>query len=493
MSRTKNNELLNQEGSTKTITHQRPAVLLLLGTSFMLSVDFSILNVAMPRVGAAVGIGFSDLPWIATAYALPAAGFTLLFGRVADLFGRRRLFLIGIALLAVSSIIGGCATNAELLLVARMLQGLATAIATPAALALLITSFNDEKERARVLGFNGALLSGGFTVGNLIGGVLIGVLSWRWAFLINVPIALLILVVTPLVVHSSRAPVNIKLDILGAVTVTLGLLAFTFGVTNRNAYALVAGALLLVAFWQIELRVKAPLVALHILSKSTVKWGNVATLVVFTAGSSLVFLLTLYLQDVLQFEPMITGAILGVPGLASVIAGLVAGRFIAAYGVRTVVIAGLFGQAALTAPLVLLGAGELSLALLIPTLFLGFFSHVTAIVAAVATATSSVQDSEQGLASGLASMSQQVGIAIGIPIFGAIAATQADMLGGIKLALGANAALVAVAVAVCWARLRAGSEAVVDKVQPLSRRYPLYNPMRGTSPSGAVPEANPPP
>src|SRR5882757_2566063 len=185
---------------------QQLIVFLLLGTQFMLSVDYSILNVALPQVGAGVGIGFSDLPWVMTAYALPTAGFTLLFGRMADLFGRRRLFLTGIALLAVASLTGGFATNSAMLLTARTLQGFATAIATPAALSLLITTFTDKKQRARVLGLNGALLSAGFTAGALVGGALVGMLSWRWAFLINVPVALLILVATPFLVQASKAP-----------------------------------------------------------------------------------------------------------------------------------------------------------------------------------------------------------------------------------------------------------------------------------------------
>jgi MFS family permease len=158
---------------------QRLVLYLLLGSQFMLSVDFSIWNVALPQVGAAAGLEVSSLAWVATAYALPAAGFTLLFGRVADLVGRRRLFLIGIALLAVSSVLGGFADSAAVLLTARTLQGLATAIATPAALSLLTTSFPEGPVRDRVLGLNGALLSGGFTAGALLGGVLVGVLRLR--------------------------------------------------------------------------------------------------------------------------------------------------------------------------------------------------------------------------------------------------------------------------------------------------------------------------
>ncbi len=433
---------------------QRLTVFLLLGAGFMLSVDFSILNVALPQLGAGVGLEVTALPWVVTAFALPAAGFTLLFGRVADLFGRRRLFLVGIALLAVSSLVGGFATTPATLLTARVLQGFATAITLPSALALLITEFSDEKQRARVLGLNGALLSGGFTVGALVGGTLVGLLSWRWAFLINVPVAALILVATPFVVRASRGPAGVKLDVPGAVSVTLGLLAFVFGVLDRNLLALLGGVVLLVLFWLIERRAEAPLAALGILSRPTVKWGNVAGLIVFSMEPGLIYLMTLYLQDVLHFAPLTTGLIFGVPGLASVVAGVVAGRFIGRYGARTVLAVGLLGQAAFTAPLVLLGTGNAWLAVLVPALFFGFFGHVTAIVSFMVTATSGVPDSEQGLASGLATLTQQVGITIGIPILGAVAATQASLLSGIQLALTVNVLVTVTAVALVWSGLR---------------------------------------
>jgi MFS family permease len=429
-------------------------VFLLLGTSFMLSVDFSILNVALPQLGAGVGLELSELPWVAAAYALPAAGFSLLFGRIADLYGRRKLFLVGIALLAVSSLVGGFATNAAMLLTARTLQGFATAIAIPAALALLITSVRDEKQRARVLGLNGALLSGGFTVGALVGGTLVGTLSWRWTFFINVPVALLILVVTPVLVRASRAPAGVKLDVPGAVTVTLGLLSFAFGVTNRNLYAVVGGLVLLVVFWLIERRAKAPLAAVSILSRPNVKWGNVAGLLVFTMEPAMIFLMTLYLQEVLHFTPMTAGLVFGVPGLASVVAGVIAGRFIGRYGSRTVLVVGLLVQGGCTAPLILLGTGSVWLGVLVPALFLGFFGHVTAIVAFMVTATSDLPDSEQGLATGLATMTQQIGITIGIPILAAVAATQADLLGGIHLALAVDVVLTLGVAALVWTGLR---------------------------------------
>jgi MFS family permease len=433
---------------------QRLTVFLLLGASFMLSVDFSILNVALPQLGAGVGLELSALPWVVTAFALPAAGFTLLFGRIADMFGRRRMFLVGIALLAVSSLVGGFATSPAMLLTARVLQGLATAIATPAALSLLVTTFSDEKQRARVLGLNGALLSGGFTVGALAGGAVVGVLSWRWAFLINVPVALVILVATPIVVRASSAPAGVKLDVPGAVTVTVGLLAFVFGVIDANPYALAGGVALLVVFWLIERRAQAPLAAVGILSRPTVKWGNVAGLIVFSMEPGLIYLMTLYLQDVLHFAPLTTGLVFGVPGLASVAAGVLAGRFIARHGARRVLAVGLLVQAGCTAPLVLLGTGSTGLAVLVPALFLGFFGHVTAIVAFMVTATSGVPDSEQGLATGLATLTQQVGITIGVPILGAVAATHSNLLSGIHLALAVDVAVTLTVVALVWTGLR---------------------------------------
>jgi MFS family permease len=416
---------------------QRLILFLLLGSQFMLSVDFSILNIALPQVGAGVGLDLANLPWVVTAYALPTAGCTLLFGRIADLYGRRRLFLTGIALLAVASVLGGFATSPGMLLTARALQGLATAIATPAALSLLTTTFAEGPMRNRVLGLNGALLSGGFTAGALLGGVLVGGLNWHWAFWINVPIALLILVVTPLVVDASRAPIGVRLDVPGAVTVTVGLLAFVFGITNRNPYAFGSGVVLLGLFWVIERRATAPLASVQILNRPTVKWGNLGGLLALMTESGLIFLLTLYLQDVLRFEPLATGLIFGVPGLASVVAGIVAGRFISRFGTRAVLITGLAVQSLFAAPLILLGPDRIGLALLVPALFVGFFGHVTALVAYMVTATSGLPDKEQGLATGLATLTQQIAITLGIPVLAAIAATQPDLLSGIRLGIAA--------------------------------------------------------
>jgi MFS family permease len=433
---------------------QRLIVMLLLGANFMMSADFSILNIALPVVGQAVGLSVDNLPWISTAFALPAAGLSLLFGRLGDLYGRRRMFLTGLVLLTAASLLGGISTAPALLLAARALQGVASAMTAPAALSLLITSFADERQRARVLGLNGSLLSGGFTVGALVGGVLVGVLSWRWAFLINVPVALAILLLTLFVVPSGRSRANVRLDIPGAASVTLGLLGLAFGITERSLSALVIGMIMLALFFWIERRAKAPLVAIEMLALPSVRWGNLAALTIFSMEAGLVFLTTLYLQDVLHFGPLATGLVFGVPGLASVAAGVVAGRIIARRGAHTVLLMAFLVQGVLTAPMILLGTQPVWLWLLIPALFVGFFGHITAVVAATVTATSEVPDFHKGLATGLVTTSQRVAVTVGIPLLGAVMTIRADLLTGIHLALAADVLLTLTAVALIRAGLK---------------------------------------
>jgi MFS family permease len=426
----------------------------LLGAGFMLSVDFSILNVALTKVGAGVGLSLTALPWIMSAYALPAAGFTLLFGRTADLFGRRTLFLCGLTLLTAASVLGGFAVNPEMLLTARVLQGFATAMTTPAALSLLTTTFAEGPLRARILGLNGALLSAGFTVGALVGGTLVSLLSWRAAFFINVPVAVVLLVLTPFVITESRVRSRVKMDLPGAVTVTGGLLAVVYAVIEKNVPCAVIGVVLLAAFWRIELRSPAPLAPLRILKRPTVKWGNYAGLVILSMETSMIFLMTLWLQKVLNFSPLTTGLIFGVPGLASVVAGVIAGRSIGRFGVRNVLFAGMVVQGLAIVPLAFIGANRIDLTVLLPALFIGFFGHVTAIVAYMVTATSGLPNDEQGLATGLTLMTQNVAITIGIPILSSIAATQSKELTGIHLALGLNAPFILVSAIVIWFGLR---------------------------------------
>ncbi len=437
---------------------ERLILAVLLTAGFTLAVDFSILNVALPAIGADVGFSLGGLQWIATAFSLSAAGFTLLFGRIADLFGRRRLFLAGVAVLGVSSLVGGLAGAPWVLITARVAQGLATAAVTPAALSLLTTSFAEGPVRDRVLGLNGALMAAGFTTGAILGGVLTDLLSWRWAFFINVGVAVAVLIIAPLVLPESRPERRPALDVPGAVSVTLALLAIVYGLTQAgqrswgdlHAYgALIAGAVLLVVFWAIERRVRQPLVPVRVLRRRTVGWGNVAGLLAFATETSVVFLLTLYLQKVLGYSPLAAGLSFAVLGAGTVAGGIVGPKVIGALGTRNALVAGFLVQAAATVPLIFLGDRAGWIAVLLATTFVGGVANLVAIVAFMVTATSGLPDDEQGLATGLATMSQQVGITMGIPIMSAVAAARIHALGGptphtvlhgVSVALTVNAA-----------------------------------------------------
>ncbi|GGS68768.1 MFS transporter [Planobispora rosea] len=445
-------------GTAQRLTPRLLLVLVvLLAAQFMLAVDFSILNVALPVIGEGLGFSLAYLQWIATAFALCAAGFTLLFGRLADVFGRRRIFLGGLVVLGAASLVGGLAQSPEALIVARVFQGLATAAVTPAGLSLLTTSFPEGPLRERALGLNGALMSAGFTTGAILGGLLTDLLSWRWAFFINVPVAALVLVTAPIVIKESRPDSRPRLDVPGAVSVTLGLLAVVFGLTQAGEHGwdtagalipLAVGGLLLVVFHLVELRAPAPLVPPAVLGRRTVAWGNIAGLIAFLTETSLVFLLTLYLQNVLGFSPLAAGLSFGVLGLGTVLGGSIAPRVIGGIGARATLIAGGLVQAVSTAALLGLGDDRSWMWLLLAATFAGGVGNMLVIVGFMVTATSGLPDHEQGLATGLATMTQQIGITMGTPIMSAIATSAiagtgaAAVLGGLKAAIAVNAAVV---------------------------------------------------
>lgn len=441
-------------------TRERVALLVLLTASFTLAVDFSILNVALPRIGRDVGFGLGDLQWIATSFAVCAAGFTLLFGRCADLFGRRRQFLLGIALLGVASLVGGFADEPWLLIVARVAQGLATAAVTPAALSLLTTSFPEGPRRDRALGLNGALMAAGFTTGAVLGGLLTDLISWRWAFFVNVIVAIMVLAVGPVVLKETDAERRPRLDVPGAVTVTLALLAGVYGLTQAGEHswgdarswgALLFAAVMILAFLVTERVVSEPLVPLGVLLRRTTGWGNLAGIVAFATETSVVFLLTLYLQNVRGYTPLQAGLTFAVLGAGTVLGGVVAPRIIGRVGGKRAIVAGLLVQGAATLPLAFLGGSSGSLIVLLVATFVGGVANLVAIVGFMVTATSGLPDTEQGLATGLATMSQQVGITLGTPVMSAIAtaagvsAATGQVLDGVTTALGANAAICVVA------------------------------------------------
>ncbi|MEV4108453.1 MFS transporter [Nonomuraea sp. NPDC049695] len=446
-------------------SRQRLILAVLLGAQFMLAVDFSVLNIAVPTIGSDLGFKLSELQWIVTGFMLPAAGFTLLFGRIADLFGRRNLFLAGMVLLGVASLVGGLAQSPGMLLSGRIGQGLATAMATPAAMSLLTTSFPEGPLRRRALGLNGTLLTGGFALGSVLGGVLTELLSWRWAFLINLPVVVVIVLIAPRVLSDSGERIRSRLDLPGAVTVTGGLVSLVYGIsaTEQNGWGdpVVIGCLflavvLLVAFWFIELRSPHPLAPVRVLKRPTVRWGNFAGIIVISMPSAVVFQMTLYLQDVLDYQPLASGLAFGASSIAAVAGGLLAPRLIGAIGGRPALITALTVQGLGLLGLLAVDEGAAGIYIVLVAVAVAFFGHAVGLVSYTVIATSGLPDEEQGLATGLSTMSQQIALTLGTPVLAAVAllgagtAAGADgdidgLLNGMRLAVlvGAVASLAA--------------------------------------------------
>ncbi|MFH8404894.1 MFS transporter [Streptomyces sp. NPDC018019] len=439
-------------------------LLVLCAAQFIVALDFSILNVALPVLGRDLGMGQADLQWAVTAFALPSGGFLLLFGRIADLYGRRRLFLTGLALFAAASLLAALAWSPALFLAGRALQGLGAAVIVPTGMSLLTTTFAEGPQRERALGISGTLLSTGFTIGMVLGGVLTDSLGWRSTMGVLAVAGIAVLAVAPTLLTESTHPGRPRIDVPGAVTVTGGLLALIYALSTAAEagfgrpdvpVALVLGLVLLVAFVIVESRAAQPLVSLPMLRRPTIAWGSVAGLVTFSMMSAVIFLLTLYLQEVLHLSAFLSGLVFGVQGVFAVLSGLVAPKVIGRLGARRTLLAGLTVQAVCTAALLSVGTAPSGVWLATVAMTVACFGHLWAIVSYGVIVTSGVPDTEQGLATGLVTSSQQIGITIGIPLLSALASARVAALreggsdfatatlGGVKLGLAADALLVA--------------------------------------------------
>jgi EmrB/QacA subfamily drug resistance transporter len=415
------------------------ALALLCVVQFMVVLDIAIVNVALPSIKIDLGFSQGDLQWVISAYALVFGGFLLLGGRAADMLGRRRVFLAGIAVFTVASLLAGLAWSEPSLIGARAFQGLGAAIITPAALSILSTTFAEGRERNIALGAWGAVGGFGAVAGVLLGGVLTDALSWEWIFFVNVPVGVAGFVLAPLLLRESRdARVN-RFDLPGAVLVTSGLSSLVYAITQAGQKGwlaaetlgvFAASVALLGAFVAWELRHPEPLMRFGILRTRTVSGANVAGFILGTALFSMFLMLTLYMQQVLGYSAMKTGlAYLAVAGTAIVWSG-VAGQLVTRVGVKPVLV---IGMTMLTAGLlyftqVSVGGsylGDLMPGFLIIGVGIGF-SFVPISIAALAGVT----PSEAGLASGLINTSQQIGGALGIAALSSIATSQTgDSLG----------------------------------------------------------------
>ncbi|MEU3687688.1 MFS transporter [Streptomyces narbonensis] len=428
----------------------RLILFVLCAAQFMVALDFSVLNVALPALGADLGLGQSALQWAVTAFALPSGGFLLLFGRVGDLYGRRKLFLAGLALFGAASLLATFAWNPAAFLTGRALQGIGAAAIVPTGMSLLTTTFPEGPLRDKALGISGTLLSLGFTVGMVLGGVMTDTLGWRSTMGLLALFTVVVLPLAPGLLPESRTPEKPRLDVPGAVTVTGGLLALIYSLSTAAEHGfgrtdvqvtLVAGLLLLAVFVRVESRHTAPLVSLPMLRRRTVAFGNLGGLITFSMMSTVVFVLTLYLQETLDLSSFATGLVFGVQGVFAVVAGMLAPKVIGRLGARRVLVGSLAGQGLLTAAI--LGVGRDSGVLLATVAAsLACVFHLGAIISYGLIVTSGVPDEEQGLATGLVTTTQQVGLTVGIPLLGVLATTGGDLFGGVRTVLALDAAIV---------------------------------------------------
>jgi len=401
--------------------------LAVVGTAFFMTIlDVSIVNVALPTIGEKLHFTRGNLQWVVTAYALTFGGFLLLSGRAADLLGRRRVFVVGVALFSAASLVCGLANSEGMLIAARAVQGIGGAVVSAAALSIVSTTFTEGAERNKALGIWGALGGSGAAVGVLLGGVLTKYLGWEWIFFVNVPVGALVLGVTRPIVHESRMETTDRsYDPLGAITVTGGLALLVYTLSRapfvgwgsaRTILLLLASAALLVVFLVNERLVHKPLMPFDIFRVRTVAGANVVGLLLGAVVFSNFFVLTLYVQDVLGYSALKAGlAFLATAGTAVISAGA-AQALVTRVGVKPIMALGL---ALMTAGMVWYTQipvhGSYASDLLPGYLFVGVgiaFAFVPVTIAALA----GVAEHEAGLGSGLINTSQQIGGAIGVAL-----------------------------------------------------------------------------
>jgi len=424
------------------------ALLVLCLGDLMIVLDVTIVGVALPSIREDLGFSEESLAWVVNAYLITFGGFLLLGGRLGDLFGHRRLFLLGIALFTLASAACGLATSQEMLIGARAVQGVGGAVVSAVALSLMMTLFTEPAERAKAMGVFGFVASGGGSLGVLLGGVLTDALDWHWIFLVNVPVGILVVVLAFVLIPSARvATAAQKLDIAGAVTVTASLMLAVYAIVNGNEVGwvtprtlglLAVSGALLAAFLVIESRVESPLVPLRLFRLRNVAVSNVVGVLWAGAMFAWFFLSALYLQLVLGYTPLQVGLAF-LPG--NIIMGILSiglsARLVMRFGIRLPLAVGL-GLAA--AGLLLFARAPVDGSFVVdvlPAMILLGLGAGMAFNPVLLAAMSDVEPSEAGLASGVVNTSFMMGGALGLAVLASLAASRTDTL----LADGASEAV----------------------------------------------------
>jgi EmrB/QacA subfamily drug resistance transporter len=401
---------------------------------FMIVLDATVVNVALPTIKVDLGFSEQNLSWVLNAYTLIFGGFLLLGGRAADRLGRRRLFFAGIAVFSGASLICGLSQSETMLLIARGAQGFGGAMVSPAALSIILTSFAEGPARNRALAVWGAIAGVGGAIGLLLGGVLVQVATWRWVFFVNVPVGAAVLALTPRIVPESRAQIRSRgYDVEGAVTITLGTIALVFTLIKANSWGWGSGktiagflvaALLVAAFLIIEQRQKDPLVPLRIFSNRNLAAADVTFLLTAAALFGMFYFCTLYLQQVLGFSALKTGVAYMPFSVLLIASSATASRQVDRFTPKPVLVTGLL---IVTVGFVLLtrvsGHGDYASHVLPAMLVLAVGLGLTFVPITIA-ATNGVAAAESGLASGLLNTTQQVGGSLGLAILSAVSTSR---------------------------------------------------------------------
>src|SRR6202165_5677716 len=408
------------------------ALLLLAVTEFVVVIDASIVNVALPSIGQALRFSRTDLSWVVNAYALTFGGFLLLGGRMADLLGRRRMFMLGLVVFSIASFAGGVAQSEGWLIAARAVQGLGAAVISPAALSILTTTFTEGAERNRALGIWGAVAGAGGAAGVLLGGILTSGLSWRWVLFVNVPIGVAAAALAPRTLVESRADDGAStFDFPGAVAVTAGLSLLVYAIvdavnvgwgSSRTMLEIGGAVILLIAFLIIELRQRKPLMPFSIFRLRTLRGANLVGLLLGMSLFSMFFFISLYVQNVLHYSPIKTGVSYLPLAVGIILAAGLASQLVTRIGFKPTLIAGLL---LITGGLLWFSrvpapGGSYAADVLGPSL-LAAVGFGFALVSGPIDAVTGTRQHEAGLASGLINTSQQIGGALGLAILATIA------------------------------------------------------------------------
>ena len=402
---------------------------------FMVVLDVTIVNVALPQMRTALGLSATGQQWVVNAYTLTFGGFLMLAGRAADLLGRRRVFMAGLATFTVFSLLGGLAPTGGPLIAARALQGIGGAILAPASLSLLTSTFTDHDERRRALGVWSATAASGAAGGVLLGGILTDVLDWRWVLFVNVPVGIALLIATSRVVSETRSDFgNRRLDLPGAFTVTAGLAVLIYAIVGTDSSSwgsahtlsiLGAGVVLLCAFLLIEMRVPSPVIPLGVFRRRSLSAANAVSMIVGPIVFGTYFFVSLYLQQVDRYSPLRTGLAFLPMALGTLLGALLASRVVARVGARgslrvapVITAGGLVWLSQLSAGSAYLGS------LLVPLALVGTGVGLT-FVPMTLSATAGMPREQAGLASGLINTSRQVGGAVGLAALVTVATTAA--------------------------------------------------------------------